>query len=150
EYGRLGLPEAEFRRHIAWDIGAAEVTRRLAGKLGATAILSGLSRLLIDPNRGEDHPTLVTTRSDGAVVPENAKITEFGIGERLRRFHAPYHATISAWLDEALDLGEVPVILSVHSFTPDWKKVARRWQAALLWDRDDRVAAPLIAALRAE
>ena len=150
EYGRLGLPEAEFRRHIAYDIGAGAVTRRLAERLGATAILTGYSRLLIDPNRGADDPTLVMKLSDGAVIPGNSKIGATEIADRIRMFHEPYHAAISAWLDEALDLGEVPVILSVHSFTPDWKKVPRRWHAALLWDKDKRLAAPMIGALEAE
>jgi len=150
EYGRLGLPEAEFRRHIAYDIGAGAVTRKLAERLGATAILTGYSRLLIDPNRGADDPTLVMKLSDGAVIPGNARIGEVEIAERVRLFHEPYHAAIAAWLDEALDLGEAPAILSVHSFTPDWKKVPRRWHAALLWDKDKRLAAPMIGALEDE
>ena len=150
DFGRLGLPESEFRRHIAYDIGAAGVTRRLADKLDAPAILSGFSRLLIDPNRGPDDPTLVMKLSDGAVIPDNARITPPGVEERLRQFHAPYHAAISAFLDEALDTGEAPAILSVHSYTPAWKEVARPWQVALLWDKDDRLAGPMIAALEAE
>lgn len=150
EYGRLGLAEGEFRRHIAYDIGAGAVTRRLAERLGATAILTGYSRLLIDPNRGTDDPTLVMKLSDGAVIPGNARIGELEVAERIRLFHEPYHAAIAAWLDEALDLGEVPAILSVHSFTPNWKKIPRRWHAALLWDKDKRLAAPMIEALEAD
>lgn len=150
DYGRLGLPEGEFRRHIAYDIGAAGVTRRLAARLDAPAILSGFSRLLIDPNRGPDDPTLVMKLSDGAVIPDNAQITAAGIEDRLRQFHEPYHAAISAFLDAALDGGDVPAILSVHSYTPAWKEVARPWQVALLWDKDDRLAGPMIAALDGE
>jgi predicted N-formylglutamate amidohydrolase len=150
DYGRLGLPESEFGRHIAYDIGAAGVTRRLAAMLDAPAILTGFSRLLIDPNRGPDDPTLVMKLSDGAVIPDNARITPFGVEERLRQFHAPYHAAISAFLDEALDAGEVPAILSVHSYTPAWKSTPRPWQVALLWDKDDRLPGPMIAALDAE
>ncbi len=149
-YGRLGLPESEFARHIAYDIGAAGVTRRLSERLGATAILSGFSRLLIDPNRGPDDPTLVMRLSDGAIIPDNATIGADEVATRLRLFHDPYHQAIAAWLDETLALGEVPVILSVHSYTHAWKGVARRWQAALLWDKDPRLAAPLISALEAE
>ena len=150
EFGQLGLPEGEFRRHIAYDIGAGGVTRRLAEKLGAPAVLSGFSRLLIDPNRGPDDPTLVMKLSDGAVIPANARIGAAEIEDRLRRFHEPYHRAIAAWLDESAERGEVPAVLSVHSFTPSWKEAPRRWQAALLWDRDDRLAAPLIAALESE
>lgn len=149
-YGQLGLPEAEFRRHIAYDIGAAMVTRSMARLLGATAILTGFSRLLIDPNRGPDDPTLVMKLSDGAVIPGNARIKSAEIVERLHLFHEPYHAAIAAWLDEAQRRGEVPAIVSMHSYTPSWKEVARRWHAALLWDKDPRLAAPLIAGLEAE
>src|SRR5690606_28432034 len=59
EYGDLGLPAAEFDRHIAYDIGVENVTRRLAARLGVPAVMARFSRLLIDPNRGEDDPTLI-------------------------------------------------------------------------------------------
>src|SRR5690606_32621552 len=58
EYGDLGLPATEFDRHIAYDIGVEAVIRRLAALTGAPAVYAGFSRLLIDPNRGEDDPTL--------------------------------------------------------------------------------------------
>jgi predicted N-formylglutamate amidohydrolase len=150
EYGLLGLPEVEFARHIAYDIGAAAVVRGMAESLGATAILSGFSRLLIDPNRGPDDPTLVMRLSDGSVVPGNAKIGPDEVAARMNAFYAPYHAAITGFIDEALDLGEVPVLVSIHSFTPNWKGVPRRWQAGLLWDKDPRLAEPLIAALKEE
>ena len=73
DYGTLGLPPGELQRHIAYDIGAAAMTRSLAAALGAPAVLSTFSRLLIDPNRGEDDPTLLMRLSDGAVVPGNAR-----------------------------------------------------------------------------
>ncbi len=69
--GSLGLPEAEMQRHIAFDIGAAGVTRALADRLDATAILSAFSRLVIDPNRGEDDPTLIMQLYDGTIIPGN-------------------------------------------------------------------------------
>src|SRR5919206_4377922 len=76
EYGRLGLAEPELQRHIAYDIGAAAPTRHLAARLRVRAVLSGFSRLLIDPNRGLDDPTLVMRLSDGTVVPGNARIDD--------------------------------------------------------------------------
>jgi predicted N-formylglutamate amidohydrolase len=148
-FGSLGLPDGEFQRHIAYDIGAAEVTRRLAHRLDATAIFCGFSRLLIDPNRGPDDPTLVMRLSDGAVVPGNARISEAGIEERVAEFHRPYHDAIEGWLDDALGEGAVPAIVSMHSFTPYWKTQPRPWHAAVLWDRDPRLACPLIDSLRA-
>src|SRR5689334_13164883 len=71
-FGTLGLKREALDRHIAYDIGAAEATRALAGLINAPAVLSTYSRLLIDPNRGLDDPTLVMRYSDGAIVPGNA------------------------------------------------------------------------------
>jgi predicted N-formylglutamate amidohydrolase len=150
EFGRLGLPAEEFRRHIAYDIGAAAVTRHLAATLGATAIFCGFSRLLIDPNRGPDDPTLVMRLSDGAVVPGNARIDAKGIAERITHFHAPYHEAVARCLDGASAAGNAPAIVAVHSFTAVWKTVPRPWHAAVLWDRDPRLARPLIDALRGD
>ena len=150
EYGDLGLPAAELRRHIAYDPGAAAVTRSLARRLGAPAVLSTFSRLLIDPNRGEDDPTLIMRLSDGALVPGNAVVQAGERARRIARFHAPYHAAIDAAIERALVSGMPPVIVSVHSFTPVWRGAVRRWHAGVLWDRDPRIALPLIAALREE
>ena len=96
DLGDLGLPPTEFQRHIAYDIGAAGVTRSLARRLNAPAVLTRFSRLIIDPNRGRDDPTLVMRLSDGAVVPGNARITDEEVQERIRRFYDPYDAAVSA------------------------------------------------------
>jgi len=149
-YGDLGLAESEFTRHIAYDIGAAAVTRGLASALGSTAVLSGFSRLLIDPNRGLDDPTLIMRLSDGAVVPDNAYVGADEVARRVRAYYDPYHGAIAAEVDRALEAGNVPLIVSMHSFTPVWKSVARPWHVAVLWDSDPRLPLPLIAALEAE
>lgn len=149
DYGDLGLPASELRRHIAYDPGAAAVARGLARRLGAPAVLSTFSRLLIDPNRGEDDPTLIMRLSDGAVVPGNAAVDGHERARRIARFHAPYHAAIDAAIDAALATERPPVIVSIHSFTPVWRGSLRPWHAGVLWDSDPRLARPLIAALRA-
>jgi predicted N-formylglutamate amidohydrolase len=146
----LGLPDSQLSRHIAYDIGAAWLSRRLALRLGCPALLSTFSRLLIDPNRGRDDPTLVMQISDGAIVPGNANIDAAGVADRVRRFYAPYDDAIAAHVGSAIRQGLPPAILSVHSFTPYWKGHQRPWHIGLLWDRDDRLATPLFAALRAE
>jgi len=150
ELGDLGLPAAEFERHIAYDIGAAAVTRALARHLGAPAILTRFSRLVIDPNRGRDDPTLVMRLSDGAVVPGNARIGEAEIERRILRFYHPYDAAIAAAVDRALRAGHPPCIVAVHSYTPVWRGRPRPWHVGILWDADDRFAAPLLKGLAAE
>ncbi len=148
ELNGLGLKEDAFERHIAYDIGVAELTRGLAAYFGAPAVLSRFSRLLIDPNRGEDDPTLIMRLSDGAVVPVNSHLDEGAGKNRLQRFYHPYHLAITTVIDQALAEGNTPVLISIHSFTPTWKGVVRPWHAGILWDKDPRLARPLISALR--
>jgi predicted N-formylglutamate amidohydrolase len=148
-YDALGLTAEELGRHIAYDIGAAAVAERLAFALGAPAILSRYSRLLIDPNRGLDDPTLVMQLSDGRIVPGNAGIDQAEIEARIRRYHAPYHRAIELAIDRAVAAGAPPVLLAMHSFTPAWKSVPRPWHVGVLWDKDPRFAAPLLRGLAA-
>jgi predicted N-formylglutamate amidohydrolase len=153
--GRLGLDEAALSRHIAWDIGIAEVTRRLARRLDAPAVLSHFSRLVIDPNRPLDNPTLMPEISDGTVVPGNRDLDAAGRRARIDTFFRPYHAAIDAQLDAMLAPGEkdgdrVPVLISMHSFTPVMHGIARPWEFGILWNRDPRLPRPLMERLRAE
>jgi predicted N-formylglutamate amidohydrolase len=150
EYCRLGLPDAAFERHIAYDIGVEALTRSLANRLGIAAVMSGFSRLLIDPNRGEDDPTLIMKLSDGAIIAGNHPITAAEWDLRIARFHRPYHRAVANLIaDTAAASGRAPLVISLHSFTPIWKGVVRPWHAAVLWDNDPRAALPLIEALRA-
>jgi predicted N-formylglutamate amidohydrolase len=150
DYGMLGLPREALERHIAYDIGAADVTRALAALIGAPAVLSTYSRLIIDPNRGLDDPTLVMRYSDGAIVPGNAYIGAAEIARRSTRFWAPYRQEITATVDAMMTTGEPPALISIHSFTDVWRGFSRPWKIGLLWDRDDRIPKPLIQALLAE
>jgi len=148
-YGNLGLPECQFTRHIAYDIGSAAMTRRLQALTGAPTLMTDFSRLLIDANRGEDDPTLIMRLSDGAIIPGNADLDDAERQRRIERFHRPYHTAIATTLDRMLATGTVPVILSIHSFTPAWKGTPRPWDMAILWDRDDRLVTPALSAFRA-
>ena len=150
DYGTLGLARAQLERHIGYDIGADEVTRETARLLGAPALLANFSRLLIDTNRGEDDPTLIMRLSDVAVVPGNADHDEAERQFRINYFYAPYHAAIGAAIDAAIAAGHPPAILSIHSFTENWRGRPRPWHAGILWDADPRLAELLLAALRAE
>jgi len=148
--GTLGLEREALDRHIAYDIGAAETARALAGLIGAPAVLSTWSRLVIDPNRGLDDPTLVMRYSDGAIVPGNAYIDAAEIARRGALFWAPYREEIAAAIDAMIAAGEPPAVISIHSFTPVWRGFPRPWKIGVLWDRDERIAKPLIQALLAE
>lgn len=149
-YGTLGLAPAELGRHIAYDIGAKGVTEHLAARLGAPAVLTRFSRLLIDCNRGEDDPTLIMRISDGAVVPGNRMLDGGERARRIERYYRPYHTAVAEVVDGALASGIAPVLVSVHSFTAAWRERPRPWHAGILWDKDPRLAVPLIGALSAD
>lgn len=154
EIGSLGLGEEDMRRHIAWDVGARGVTLGLALRLGAEAVLSTWSRLVIDPNRGEDDPTLVMKLYDGSLIPGNRQVGRAETDRRLDAYHRPYHRAIDRALDRAgAEAGAegVPALIAIHSFTPQFRgRPLRPWHVGLLWDRDDRLLRPLLRLLRAE
>jgi len=146
----LGLPPVALRQHIAWDIGAAAVTRLLAEALDAPALLTGYSRLVVDCNRDPGDPTSIPAVSDGVALPGNRDLTAAARAARLAACFARYHAAIAAHLDALLDAGTPPALLSIHSFTPAMAGEARPWHIGILWDKDGRIPQPLLAALRAD
>src|SRR6267142_4626320 len=95
ELDSLGLAETDFARHIAYDIGAAELTRTLADRWPAPAIIARWSRLVVDLNRGADDPTVVMKLSDGRIIPANRALDRAATEDRIRRYYAPYHAAIA-------------------------------------------------------
>ena len=144
--GDLGLPASEMARHIAYDVGAEGVTRALAEALDATAIVTRFSRLVIDPNRGEDDPTLVMRLYDGTIVPGNRHVERSEVERRLDAYHRPYHAALGR-----LMVREGVVMVAIHSFTPRLNgHPPRPWHVGVLsaWDR--RLADPLLTGLTAE
>jgi predicted N-formylglutamate amidohydrolase len=145
--GDLGLPAADMARHIAYDVGAAGVARALAAALDAPAILSDFSRLVIDPNRSEDDPTLCMKLYDGTIIPANRHADAAEVERRLDLFHRPYHRGIARLLATRAK----PVIVAVHSFTPQFAgRPARPWHVGVLYAGDTRLAYPLLAQLNAQ
>lgn len=146
----LGLDEGQLTSHIAWDSGAAGVTRRLSSSLQATAVLGRYSRLVIDLNRDLRDLTAFPAISDGVLIPGNVGLTVEERAERARVFFKPYHEALRRLIQERTSASEQPVLISVHSFTPAQFGVARPWHVGILWDEDPRLALPLLAALRGQ
>jgi predicted N-formylglutamate amidohydrolase len=145
--GTLGLSDSHFDRHIAYDIGAAEVTKRLAAALDAPAVLAGYSRLVIDVNRPPGHPDSIPEISDGTEISGNRCLSETARHQRVRTFFEPYHDAIHETIAELWRRGKAPPLFSVHSFTPRFGKTARPWDVGVLWNRDPRLAQPLMEKL---
>jgi predicted N-formylglutamate amidohydrolase len=146
----LGLSEEQLDRHIAWDIGAAGVARRLAEALGAPAILQRYSRLVIDCNRPLDSAESIARRSERTDVPGNADVGPSESEERARAIFWPYHDEIRARLDRRAAGGRPTVLVAMHSFTPVFLDRARQWHAGVLYNRDARLGGQLLRALRDE
>lgn len=146
---RLGLAPEHLERHIAYDIGIAPITRALAEELDAPAVLTCFSRLIVDPNRRLDDPTLVPAVADGTIVPGNRDLDPKALEARLDAFYRPYHETVAAQLDAMARARRIPVVISMHSFTPVMHGYERPWQAGILWNTDERLPIPLIRALSA-
>jgi len=146
----LGLDRTILQRHIAWDIGALEVARRLSERFDAPLVASNFSRLIIDPNRHPDDPTSIPVISDGVVVPGNRGLAPAERSRRAAQFFHPYHQAIDRVLQARADAGAVPALVSVHSFTPVFRGFERPWHFGILWARDPRIALPLLRRLAAE
>jgi predicted N-formylglutamate amidohydrolase len=145
EYRGLGLPPFELTRHIAWDLGAGDMARRLARALRSPLIEQGVSRLVIDANRAWDDPTLIPPVSDGTSIPGNQDIDEDEKRRRWQRWHQPYHRRIARHLNQMHAVGIVPFVLSVHSFTPQLgSDEPRPWPIGVLWRHDPTLAHALV------
>lgn len=146
--GDLGICAEDMSRHIAYDVGAAGVTEALAEVMDAPAVLSRFSRLVIDPNRGEDDPTLLMRLYDGTIIPANRNADRDDLELRLNRLYRPYHAAYAALAAAREDR----VICAVHSFTPQLRgRPPRPWQIGILHSHlDTRLAELLIDRLRQE
>ncbi len=146
----LGVSDGERQRHIAWDIGAAEVTRRMAEQLGAFAILQTYSRLVIDCNRPPAVESAIPTISENTAIPGNLNLPAADRAQRLAEIFRPYHDRIAAELDRR-QAAEIPTLLvAIHSFTPVYRGVARPWHIGLLYNRDDRLARSMMDLLNRE
>lgn len=143
----LGLPADALAKHVAWDIGAADVARHLAAAFDAPLILSGYSRLVIDCNRQLDDPTSIPAISDDIDIPGNFELTTEDVARRQAALFSPYHDTINDRLARMGAGDDRPAMISVHSFTPTFAGFERPWHVGVLWNRDGRLAEPFMAAL---
>jgi len=149
--GPLGLPAAHLQQHIGWDIGAAAVARGLSRRLNATAVLSVYTRLLIDPNRALGDAGSIPVTSDGIAIPANAGLSFDAMQLRADRFFWPYHTAVDRELARLKHAGQVPLLVSVHSFTPALMSTGkpRPWHVGVMASRDTRLMDALVTGLRA-
>jgi predicted N-formylglutamate amidohydrolase len=148
--GRLGLAEGDTLRHIAWDIGIGTVGQHLSRLLDAACIRQTYSRLVIDCNRDPAVASSIPEISETTPIPGNRSLDPAARAARQAAIFRPYHARIAAALDRRDAAGRATALVALHSFTPVFKGEARRWHAAVLFNRDPRLAHALAELLRAE
>ena len=151
EYDNLGLDDGLLDQHIAWDIGAAAVARRVSALVGGSAVLAGFSRLLVDTNRREDEETLIPTATDDTAIPGNADLGDDERQARLVRFYRPFHAACRMSVMRAVERSRRALVLGIHSFTPQMNGGEQRpWDVSVMWDDDDLLALVMAEAFTAE
>lgn len=135
-YGALGLTPQDLERHIAWDPGALAVAERLSERLDAPLVAGLASRLLFDCNRPFDAPDAIPALSEVFEIPGNRGLSPAARAERVRRFHDPFRAVLTAVLDEV----RPRALITLHSFTPVYHGRPRAVEIGVLHDTDSRLA----------
>ena len=144
----LGLDETGLTRHIAWDPDPAQVASGLAERWRATAVLAQYSRLIIDPNRPLGDGASIPEVSDGTSVPANQSLSRDERERRAALFFAPYHTAIDFEIARLQRVGPGPLVVSIHSFSPDYGEEARPWHVGIMAAADRRLADRLLDSLQ--
>jgi len=147
---KLGLDDSELARHIAWDIGALGLARRMSAILDAPLVAQNYSRLVIDCNRDPRVETSIPRLSEYVAIPGNMDLSEAEIAARRAEIFEPYHAHIRALLDERQAAGRRTILVAQHTMTDVYKGAGRDMHGAVLYNRDRRFAGLVLEMLRRE
>jgi predicted N-formylglutamate amidohydrolase len=148
--GSLGLTASELDTHIAWDIGIGGVSQHLAAHLEAFFIAQTYSRLVVDCNRPLSASSSIVQQSEYTVIPGNAQLTPAEAEARALAIFHPYHDRIDAELERRERAKQRTIFIAMHSFTPRFKGFDRPWHVGVLYNRERRLALPLLDLLRRE
>jgi predicted N-formylglutamate amidohydrolase len=149
-WGTLGLDAAAQSAHIAWDPGALGLARGLARRLDAPLVRATTSRLIYDLNRPPQAPGAMPARSEIYDIPGNAGLSAAARLERTQALYLPFHAALRALLAERLALGQSPVLVTVHSFTPSWHGTPRAVELGIIHDACPALATAFLEAAQAQ
>jgi len=146
----LGLTDDDLTDHIAWDIGMADITRKMCDLMDIPGVLAPVSRLVIDCNREDDSPTLIPKASDGISIPANNDLTSQAVAARKAAYYDPFHEAADKLVQAHLSEGLVPLIVGMHSYTSVMDNEERPWGAGFLWKDDPRLAQAMIGLIERE
>jgi predicted N-formylglutamate amidohydrolase len=129
----LGISRQYERDHIAYDPGVAEIARLVTENSGYLAILSTVSRLIVDLNRYPDEPAVIVERSDGVEIPGN-QISAEEKQLRLDHYFAPYHNRLAKLIADL----QPSLVVSLHSFSPTLRsdpQLKRPWDMGIMYNQ---------------
>lgn len=148
--GTLGLSKKDREKHIAWDPGTEVIGRYLSEQLDAPAYFATFSRIVVDVNRGANSPECMREVYDHIAVPGNTNLSRAEKKQRIDEIFNPYHKNLAAQVQRFLKKKRIPMIISVHSFTPEMDGYRRPWHIGILWNKEDDIALKLVDNLRAQ
>lgn len=148
--GDLGLPEAERRRHIAWDIGVSALSQHLSRTLDAPLFMTNYSRLVIDCNRPLHVSSAIPEVSETTEIPGNRDLTDAERQQRIDTLFAPYAEAVARRLDRMQAAGKRPIVVGIHSFTPVYFGRQRPWHAGILYGKATDFGRTLIGGLQTD
>lgn len=132
---QLGLSASFFAQHIAYDIGAYEMTLALSEQLDATAIICNYSRLVIDCNRVLKASDCIPPKSDSVIIPGNQELSYAQRLQRINGIYRPFHRCVADKLAAKLAANPKTKFANIHSFTPVLTEegMTRPWEIGFIY-----------------
>jgi predicted N-formylglutamate amidohydrolase len=108
-----------------------------------------VSRLVLDVNRDPTHHGSIVTLSEDTVIPGNRELSVEERSRRVQSIYEPYHQALANVIERCATRNNEPRVVSIHSFTPVYRKERRPWHIGVLSADDRRLSQPLLELLRA-
>ncbi|CAN7326801.1 N-formylglutamate amidohydrolase [Pararhizobium sp. LjRoot235] len=142
--GTLGLSPDALSSHIAWDPGALAVSQLLVKSLDAALVYQRFSRLVYDCNRPPEAEAAMPSVSEVFEIPGNAAISAAERAARTDALYVPFRDELADFIAARKASGRLPVLVTMHSFTPVYHGRQRDVEVGILHDTDKRLAASML------
>lgn len=144
--GTLGLAQEALNAHIAWDPGALAISKMLSVRLDSILIFQNFSRLAYDCNRPPHAVDAMPELSEIYEIPGNAGLTSQQRQQRVDEIYRPFQTALRTLVKDRQAAGSQTVLVTIHSFTPIYRGVAREVEIGILHDVDGRLADEMLIA----
>ena len=133
KFKNLGLSQKQISSHIAWDIGARDLTLSLSRSTNSCCIIANFSRLLIDLNRDQQDSDIIIRQSTEGKVFGNQNLEKNQLAERLH-FHDIYHFNLRKLIKKKINENKKIKLIAIHSFTKTILNKTRACEIGILWN----------------